>query len=59
VKAEYPDGKELADWVGAPGWFATSGQYALLFRLKNNRVAAIEAGTATTLQFTFTDNQAC
>ena len=45
----------LADWVGAPGWFATDGRYALLFRLKDGKVSAIEAGTATTLQFTFTD----
>lgn len=59
VKAKYPAGKELADWVGAPGWFATSGQYALLFRLEDGKVSAIEAGTATALQFTFTDNQSC
>ena len=45
--------------MGAPGWFATSGEYALLFRLRDGKVSAIEAGTATALQFTFTDNQSC
>jgi len=59
VKAKYPKGKQLADWVGATGWYARSGDFALLFRVKNGKVTAIEAGSASTLQFTFTDNQGC
>jgi hypothetical protein len=59
LKGKYPSGKELADWVGATGWYARSGDFALLFRIKNEKVSAIEAGSASTLQFTFTDNQGC
>jgi hypothetical protein len=59
VKGSYPNGKVLDDWVGASAWYAVDGDYALLFRIKSDKVAAIEAGTASTLQFTFTDNQGC
>jgi hypothetical protein len=59
LKGKYPSGKQLADWVGAPGWYARSGDFALLFRIRNDKVSAIEAGSASTLQFTFTDNQGC
>jgi hypothetical protein len=59
VKGSYPEGKAIDDWVGASAWYATSGDYALLFRIKNDKVSAIEAGPASTLSFTFTDKQGC
>jgi hypothetical protein len=59
VKGDYPNGKVLNDWVGAPAWYAVDGDNALLFRIKSDKVSAIEAGTASTLQFTYTDNQGC
>jgi hypothetical protein len=59
VKGKYPSGKELADWVGATGWYARSGDFALLFRIKDNKVTGIEAGSASMLQFSFTDGQGC
>jgi hypothetical protein len=59
AKSRYPGGRQLADWNGAPAWYATDGDHALLLRIKGNKVSAIEAGTASTLSFTFTDNQGC
>jgi hypothetical protein len=59
VMAKYPGGSALVDRSGATAWYATSGDFALLFRLKKNKVAAIEAGASSTLQFTFTDGQGC
>jgi len=60
VKAAYPRGTELVTGrSGAPGWYVTSGDFALLFRLDGDRVAAIEMGTASTLPITFTDGQGC
>jgi len=59
VMARYPGGSALVDRSGATAWYATSGDFALLFRLKKNKVAAIEAGAASALQVTFTDGQGC
>ena len=59
VKGMYPAGKQLSDWVGASGWLTTDGDYALLFKIKGGKVAAIEAGEVSPVQFAFTDNQAC
>jgi hypothetical protein len=59
VMARYPGGSALVDRARATAWYVTSGDFALLFRLKKNRVAAIEAGPAATLQATFTAGRGC
>jgi hypothetical protein len=59
VKAKYPAGKQLDDWVGASAWYAVDGGNALLFRIKDGKVAAIEAGPGQALQFHYTDKQGC
>ena len=59
VQARYPGGNELSDWVGAVAWYVVSGDFALLFRLKDGKVAIIEAGDAASLQFSFTDSEGC
>ncbi|MEV8507248.1 hypothetical protein AB0368_20870 [Actinoplanes sp. NPDC051475] len=59
VKAMYPSGKQLDDWVGAKAWFTLDGGNALLFVIKDDRVASMQAGPAQALQFHHTDNQGC
>ncbi|GGK82385.1 hypothetical protein [Mangrovihabitans endophyticus] len=59
VRKMYPNGKQLADWVGAPAWLAAEGPNALLFVLTDDKVSAIEAGAVEPVQFGFTDNQRC
>jgi hypothetical protein len=59
VKGQYPGGKQLDDWTGTSAWFATIGDFALLFPTRNGKVAAIQAGMAEPLQFKYTDNQGC
>jgi len=59
VKSMYPAGKQLDDWVGASAWYTVEGGNALLFRIKDGKVAAIEAGPSQTLQFHYTDKQGC
>ncbi|MFI7596858.1 hypothetical protein [Actinoplanes sp. NPDC049681] len=59
VKQLYPSGKQLDDWVGAKAWFAVDGGNALLFVIKNDRVASMQAGPAQALQFHHTDDQGC
>jgi hypothetical protein len=59
VKAQYPGGKQLDDWTGTSAWFATVGDFALLFPTRNGKVAAIQAGMAEPLQYKYTDNQGC
>jgi len=59
VKAGYPDGKQLDDWIGSSAWLATNGDYALLFPLLNGKVASVQAGMAEPLQYKYTDNQGC
>jgi hypothetical protein len=59
VKRKHPGGKALADWTGKNAWFATVGDYGLLFGMKNDRVDAIQAGMAEPMQFKHTDNQGC
>ncbi|RZU50537.1 hypothetical protein EV385_2309 [Krasilnikovia cinnamomea] len=59
VKRAYPGGKQLDDWTGATAWLAPHGDYTLLFAMKNDKVAVIQAGMAEPLQFRFTDRQGC
>ena len=59
VKSGYPDGKQLDDWIGQSAWLAMNGDYALLFPIKNGKVALMQAGMAEPLQFKYTDNQGC
>ncbi|GAA2550912.1 hypothetical protein GCM10010435_21320 [Winogradskya consettensis] len=59
VKALYPKGKQLDDWIGASAWYTVDGKNALLFRIDNGKVAAIMVGEAQTVQFYFTDQQGC
>jgi hypothetical protein len=59
VKGSYPNGKELNDWAGSSAWLAMTGDYALLFPIKNNKVGQVQAGMAEPIQFKYTDNQGC
>lgn len=59
VKGSYPDGKVLNDWSGGSAWLTTTGDYALLFPIKNNKVGQVQAGMAEPVQFKYTDNQGC
>jgi hypothetical protein len=59
VKASYPDAKQLNDWSGAAAWLAMTGDYALLFGVRDGKVAVVQAGMAEPLQFRYTDNQGC
>jgi hypothetical protein len=59
ARKKYPAGKALADWTGKNAWFATVGDYGLLFDTRDDRVAAIQAGMAEPMQFKHTDNQGC
>jgi hypothetical protein len=58
VRRAYPKGSALSA-RGATAWLAPTGDFALLFRITGGKVAAIESGPASTLPFTFTDNQNC
>jgi hypothetical protein len=58
VRRAYPKGSALSA-RGATAWYAPTGDFALLFRIAGGKVSAIESGPASTLQFTFTDNQGC
>jgi hypothetical protein len=57
VKAAYPKGVEMGSTTR--GWYVASGDFALLFRLDGNRVAAIEMGTSSMLPVTFTGGPGC
>jgi hypothetical protein len=59
VKGRYPGGKQIDDWTGRGAWLATVGDYGLLFDLRDDKVAAIQAGMAEPMQFKYTDNQGC
>jgi hypothetical protein len=59
LKGMYPAGKQLDDWVGASAWYTLDGGNALLFRIKDDKVASIDAGAGSTLQFFYTDKQGC
>jgi hypothetical protein len=59
VTGSYPSGKQLNDWAGGSAWLAMSGDYALLFPVKNDKVALVQAGMAEPVQFKYTDNQGC
>jgi hypothetical protein len=59
VKGQYPGGKQLNDWNGATAWYAVDGANALLFRIKDDKVASIDAGTGQAVQFKYTDQQGC
>jgi hypothetical protein len=59
VKGRYPGGKQLDDWAGNSAWLAVSGDYALLFPIRDGKVAEVRAGMAEPLQFRFTDRQGC
>ncbi|GAB1643390.1 hypothetical protein [Krasilnikovia sp. MM14-A1259] len=59
VKRGYPRGKQLDDWSGASAWLVPTGDYALLFTMKDDKVALVQAGMAEPLQFRFTDRQGC
>ena len=59
LKGMYPGGKQLDDWVGAGAWYAVDGGNALLFRIKDDKVTAIDAGAGPAVQFFYTDKQGC
>ena len=59
AKRAYPGGRVLAGPAGATAWFAENGDFALLMRIGDGKVAAIEAGPAATLPLTFTGGQGC
>lgn len=59
VQGSYPDGKVLNDWAGGSAWLTMTGDYALLFPLKDDKVAQVQAGMAEPIQFKYTDNQGC
>jgi hypothetical protein len=59
LKGMYPGGKQLDDWVGAGAWYAVDGGNALLFRIKDDKVASIDAGAGPAVQFFYTDKQGC
>jgi hypothetical protein len=58
VRAAYPKGSALTAG-GTTAWYAPAGDFALLFRIAGDKVAAIESGPASTLSITFTSNQGC
>jgi hypothetical protein len=59
LKGMYPTGKQLDDWVGASAWYTLDGGNALLFRIKDDKVASIDAGAGSVVQFFYTDKQGC
>jgi len=59
AKRAYPDGKTLAGPGGASAWYAEIGDFALLMRIGDGKVSAIEAGPAATLPLTFTGTSLC
>jgi hypothetical protein len=59
VRAKYPAGKQIDDWTGRGAWLATIGDYGLLFDMRDDKVAGIQAGMTEPMQFKYTDNQGC
>jgi hypothetical protein len=59
LKGKYPRGQQLDDWVGASAWYTVEGGNALLFRIQNDKVASIDAGTGDAVRFFYTDKQGC
>jgi len=59
VKTKYPDGKQIDDSVGRAAWFATVGDYGLLFELSGDKVSGLQAGMAEPMQYKYTDDQGC
>lgn len=59
VKKRYPDGKQIDDWTGRGSWLAGVGDFGLLFDMRDDRVAALQAGMTEPMQFKYTDNQGC
>jgi hypothetical protein len=59
VKDKYPGGKQIDDWTGRAAWLATTGDYGLLFQMRNAKVSAMQAGMTEPMQFKYTDGQGC
>lgn len=59
VQGAYPGGKQLDDWTGKRAWFATVGDYGLLFLLTDGKVSSIQSGMAEPMQYKYTDDQGC
>jgi len=59
VRSSYPGDKQLDDWTGGSAWLAMTGDYALLFPVRDGKVSQVQAGMAEPLQFKYTDNQGC
>jgi hypothetical protein len=59
VKRQYPAGKQIDDWTGRPAWLAATGDYALLFEMRDGKVSVMQAGMAEPMSFRYTDNQGC
>jgi hypothetical protein len=59
VKKQYPQGKQIDDWTGRPAWLAATGDYALLFEMRDGKVSVMQAGMAEPMTFRYTDNQGC
>jgi hypothetical protein len=59
VQKQYPKGKQIDDWTGRPAWLAATGDYALLFEMRDGKVSVIQAGMTEPMTFRYTDNQGC
>jgi hypothetical protein len=59
VRKRYPAGKQIDDWTGRGAWLATVGDYGLLFDVRDDKVAAVQAGMAEPMQYRYTDRQGC
>jgi len=59
IKSKYPKGQALDNWLGATAWYAADGKNALLFTIKDGKVASIDAGAGQAVRFRYTDNQGC
>ena len=59
VKDKYPRGKQIDDWTGRAAWLSTTGDYGLLFEMRDRKVSAMQAGMSEPMQFKYTDDQGC
>lgn len=59
VQKAYPGGKQVEDSIGRGAWLAPTGDFALLFDMQNQKVAAIQSGMTEPMQFKYTDDQGC
>jgi hypothetical protein len=58
ARSAYRKGSALSA-SGKAAWYVPAGTYALLFRIVGGKIATVEAGPSSTLQFTFTSTPNC